>query len=311
MAQQISTTQTLRSSLGVADLVGNTPLLDLSVLSPHPGVRVLAKAEYLNPGGSVKDRPALFMIRAAEADGRLRSGARILDATSGNTGIALAMLGAALGYPVTLCLPENASDERKKLLAAYGAEVVLTDAMDGSDGAIVRARSLASARPDRYVYLDQYSNPANPGAHYATTGPEIVAQTAGRITHFVTGLGTSGTFMGTGRYLREHAPATRLISVEPDSPLHGLEGMKHMETALVPDIYDPHLAHETMEMSTEAALARVKSLGRDLGLLVGKSAAGNVEAALRVASRLESGTVVTILCDGADRYLSDHFWRDP
>ena len=301
------TTSTGRVVASVADLVGDTPLFDLSRLTGSR-VRLMAKAELTNPGGSVKDRPALSMIRAAESAGLLLPGRRLLDATSGNTGIALAMFGAALGYPVTLCLPENASAERKRLLAAYGAEVILTDPMDGSDGAIRKARRMADESPDRYVYLDQYSNPANPDAHYRATGPEIWAQTRGQVTHFVTGLGTSGTFMGVGRYFRDRAPHVHLTSMEPDGPLHGLEGMKHMASALVPAIYDDGLADESMEVSTEAALDRLRQLARDFGLLVGKSAAANVEAGLRVARDLDEGTVVTILCDGADRYLSEPFW---
>jgi S-sulfo-L-cysteine synthase (O-acetyl-L-serine-dependent) len=293
------------------DLVGNTPMVDLSELTGREQVKLYAKAEYLNPGGSVKDRPARAMVLDAIARGVLTRDKRILDSTSGNTGIAEAMVGAALGYGVTLCLPENASPERKRILRAYGAELVITDPLQGSDGAILEARRLAADQPARYVYLDQYSNPENWRAHYRTTGPEIWAQTDGQITHFVTGLGTSGTFVGTGRFLREQSPAVRLVSVEPDSPMHGLEGMKHMATAIVPAIYDPSIAHEKREASTETAYEMVKRLARQQGLLVGISAGANVAVALQIASAIEEGVVVTILCDNADKYLSDRFWDEP
>ncbi|HEY2740132.1 MAG TPA: cysteine synthase family protein [Thermoanaerobaculia bacterium] len=292
------------------DLIGNTPLLDLSALTGNPDVRLFAKAEQTNPGGSVKDRPALAMVLDAERRGLFTNGRRLLDATSGNTGIAYAMIGAAKGIPVTVCLPGSASVERKRILRAYGAELRLTDPLAGSDGAIVEARRLVSAEPERWAYLDQYSNPENWGAHYRTTGPEIWAQTAGSVSHFVTGLGTSGTFMGVGRFLRQTGQAIRLISVEPDSPFHGLEGMKHMASALVPPIYDPALADEAREIATERAYAMVKRLAREQGLLVGVSAGANVAAALDVASGLQRGTVVTVLCDNADKYLSDRFWEE-
>lgn len=297
--------------LGILDLIGNTPLIDLSSLVDAPRVKIFGKAELANPGGSVKDRPALSMVQAAERRGLLEPGGRrILDATSGNTGIALAMIGAALGYGVTLCLPANASPERKRLLAAYGAEVIQTDPMAGSDGAILEARRLAAESPDRYVYLDQYANEENWRAHYRATGPEIWRQTAGEITHFITGLGTSGTFTGVGRYLKERRSGVRLVSVEPDGPFHGLEGMKHMESALVPAIYDASLADESWTVSTEDAYETVKTLARKQGLLLGVSSGANVAAALRQARQIESGTVVTILCDNADKYLSDAFWED-
>ncbi|HEV3072877.1 MAG TPA: pyridoxal-phosphate dependent enzyme, partial [Thermoanaerobaculia bacterium] len=236
-----------------------------------------------------------------------------LDATSGNTGIAYAMIGAVRRIPVTLCMPENVSPERRKIVLAYGAELHLTDPLAGSDGAIAEARRLADAEPERYAYVDQYSNPENWGAHYRTTGPEIWAQTGGGITHFVTGLGTSGTFMGVGRFLRDTRPAVKLISVEPDSPFHGLEGMKHMASALVPRIYDPGLADEAREMPTETAYAMVHRLARELGLRVGVSAGANVAAALAVAQEVPSdaaATIVTVLCDGADKYLSERFWEE-
>ncbi|MEA2693958.1 MAG: hypothetical protein QOJ16_3345 [Acidobacteriota bacterium] len=296
--------------LPVLELIGNTPLLDLSALTGRSAVRLYAKAELANPGGSVKDRPAKAIFEDAERRGLFREGRRLLDATSGNTGIAYAMIGAAKGIPVTLCLPDSASPERKRILKAYGAELHITDPMAGSDGAILEARRLAAAEPDRYVYVDQYGNPENWRAHYRTTGPEIWRQTAGEITHFVTGLGTSGTFMGVGRYLREVSERVRLISIEPDGPFHGLEGMKHMASAIVPPIYDPSLADEARSLPTEAAYAMVKRLAREMGLLVGISSGGNVAAALDVARDLPSATLVTVLCDNADKYLSDHFWEE-
>ena len=292
------------------ELIGNTPLVDLSGLTEKPGVRLYAKAELANPGGSVKDRPALAMVMDALRRGLFTEGRRLLDATSGNTGIAYAMIGAALGIPVTLCLPESASPERKRILKAYGAELRITDPLAGSDGAILEARRLVAEEPERWAYLDQYSNPENWRAHYRTTGPEIWEQTAGEITHFVTGLGTSGTFMGVGRFLRETNPAVRLVSMEPDSPFHGLEGMKHMATAIVPPIYDSGLADEARELPTERAYAMVKRLARETGLLVGISSGANVATALDVAAGLQKGVVVTVLCDSADKYLSDRFWEE-
>lgn len=300
----------LRRPLRPLELIGNTPMLDLSGLLGRSGVRLLAKAEFANPGGSVKDRPGLAMVLDAQRRGLFEGGRRLLDATSGNTGIAYAMVGAAMGIPVTLCLPDSASPERKRILRAYGAELRMTDPLAGSDGAILEARRLVAEDPERWAYLDQYSNPENWRSHYRTTGPEILTQTGGRITHFVTGLGTSGTFMGVGRFLREKAPGVRLISMQPDSPFHGLEGMKHMESAIVPPIYDPALADEALEVPTERAYAMVKRLAREAGLLVGISSGANVAAALGVASQLESGTVVTVLCDNADKYLSDRFWEE-
>jgi cysteine synthase B len=274
-------------------------------------VSLYGKAEFANPGGSVKDRPGKAMVDDAVQRGLLGPGKRILDSTSGNTGIAYAWLGAAMGIPVTLCLPSNASPERKRILAAYGVELHLTDPMQGSDGAILEARRLAAERPDLYVYLDQYSNPENWRSHYRTTGPEILEQTGGAVTHFITGLGTSGTFVGVGRFLRESAPAARLISVEPDSPFHGLEGMKHMATAIVPPIYDAKLADETRNCPTELAHAMVRRLARQHGLMVGVSSGCNVASALRLAQEAPEGAViVTILCDGADKYLSERFWEE-
>ncbi|HEY4590105.1 MAG TPA: cysteine synthase family protein [Thermoanaerobaculia bacterium] len=309
--ETLSPTLDRRRPVRLLELIGNTPLIDLSALTGRDEVRLFAKAEFANPGGSVKDRPALAMMLDAERRGLLAEGKRLLDATSGNTGIAYAMIGAAMGVPVTLCLPDSASPERKKILGAYGAELRITDPMSGSDGAILEARRLVAAEPERWIYLDQYSNPENWRAHYRTTGPEIWEQTGGAVTHFVTGLGTSGTFMGVGRFLREAKPEIRLISVEPDSPFHGLEGMKHMASAIVPPIYDPALADLGLELPTEEAYRMVKRLARETGLLAGISSGCNVAAALKVAAGLRAGTVVTVLCDGADKYLSDRFWEEP
>jgi S-sulfo-L-cysteine synthase (O-acetyl-L-serine-dependent) len=293
------------------DLVGNTPLLELASVSREvPGVTILGKAEWYNPGGSVKDRPALWMIRDGEKSGALRPGKTILDATSGNTGIAYAWIGASLGYEVKLCMPKNASEERKKILNAYGVEVVLTDPGEGSDGAIREARKLVAEDPERYFYPDQYSNPANPRSHYESTGPEIWEQTGGEVTHFVAGLGTSGTFVGTSTRLREYDAGIRVVSFEPDSPFHGLEGMKHMGSAIVPGIYDPSVADENLATPTEDAYEMVKRLAREEGILVGISAGAAVATSLRVAREIESGVIVTVLCDGADKYLSEGFWED-
>jgi cysteine synthase B len=295
----------------ILDQIGNTPLLRLERLAGiPPGVEICAKAEYFNPGGSVKDRPALNMILDGERTGKLTPGKIILDSTSGNTGIAYAMIGAAKGYRVRLCLPANASLERKRILRAYGAEVILTDPGEGSDGAIRRCRELYFANPELYFYPDQYNNPANWLAHYEGTGREIWRQTEGRITHFVAGLGTSGTFMGVGRRLREYSPEVRLISMQPSGGFHGLEGLKHMPTAIVPGIYDESLADENITVETEDAYTMVKRLAREAGLLVGISSGANVAAALRVAARLDRGVVATVFCDSADKYLSEHFWED-
>ena len=294
------------------DLIGNTPLVRLRAIEKDaPGVELYAKAEFFNPGGSVKDRPALNMILEGEKSGALHPGKIILDATSGNTGIAYAMIGAARGYPVRLCLPRNASPERKKILRAYGAEIVQTNPAEQSDGAIRMVKKLYAEDPDLYFYPDQYGNNANWQAHYKSTGPEIWNQTERRITHFLAGLGTTGTMMGVGRFLREIAPHVRLISMQPDSPFNGLEGLKHLETAIVPPIYDSHVADANVECRTEDAYAMVKRLAREEGLLVGISAGGNVHSLLQVAKTAPRGSVlVTILCDGADRYLSERFWED-
>lgn len=293
----------------ILELIGNTPLVRIKrIIPPNPKVQIYAKAEWANPGGSVKDRPARNMILEGERKGDLRPGKIILDATSGNTGIAYAMIGAAKGYKVRLCLPSNANEERKQLLKAYGAELVLTDPRFASDGAIIKAQELYKENPDLYFYPDQYSNDANWKAHYTTTGPEIWRQTEGSITHFVAGLGTSGTFTGTSRYLREKNPAIRCISFQPDSPFHGLEGMKHMATAIVPSIYDPALADENREVGTEGAHAMVKRLAREEGILVGISAAAALLCSLQVAEEIEEGVIVTIFCDSGTRYLSERFW---
>ena len=274
-------------------------------------IEVLVKAEHLNPGGSVKDRPALAMILEGERSGRLYPGKIILDATSGNTGIAYAMLGATRGYPVTLCLPANASEERKRILRIHGAEIIETDPLQGSDGAQVVARGMAARDGAKYFYPDQYNNDANWRAHYETTGPEIWRQTEGRITHFIAGLGTCGTFTGAGRRLKELNPSIRLISMEPDSPIHGLEGLKHLPTSRMPGIFDPTLADEQIEIATEEAQAMTRRLAREEGLFVGVSAGANVVAALSLARNLAAGSVVvTILCDGGERYMSERFWTE-
>jgi S-sulfo-L-cysteine synthase (O-acetyl-L-serine-dependent) len=297
------------------DQIGNTPLLRIErVVAEFPDVQFYAKAEWFNPGGSVKDRAALAMIRDGERRGALRPGKTILDATSGNTGIAYAMVGAALGYPVKLFLPTSASPERKQILQAYGAKIVYTPGDEGTDGAIRRVRQLYEADPEAYFYPDQYSNPANPAAHYQTTAPEIWEQTQGGITHFVAGLGTSGTFVGTTRRLKELNPAIRCISFQPDSGFHGLEGLKHMATAIVPRIYDSTLADEDIAVRTEDAQRLAKRLGREEGLLVGVSAAGALWASMDLARRLPAGqaaVIVTVFPDAADKYLSERFWSEP
>ena len=286
--------------------IGNTPLIRLRNVTRNlpSGVEVLVKAEHLNPGGSVKDRAALAMILAGERSGQLRAGKTILDATSGNTGIAYGMIGAARGYPVTICLPRNASLQRKKILRSYGVQLVETDPLQATDGAQLVARELFATEPEKYFYPDQYNNPANWRAHYESTAPEIWEQTAGHVTHFIAGLGTSGTFVGTSRRLKELNPAIQVISMQPDSPFHGLEGLKHMATALAPGIYDPQLADENVEVATEAGQQMAGRLAREEGLLVGASSGANVFAALRLAQSLPEGSVVvTILCDGGEKYL--------
>lgn len=307
----VETARYKHSATEAWQLVGNTPLLRFRNIVPEGGrVEVYAKAEWFNPGGSVKDRPALNMILDGERRGLLHHGKTILDATSGNTGIAYAWIGAARGYKVKLALPQNASEERKKILHAYGVELVLTSPLEGSDGAIREARRLFETDPDLYFYPDQYNNPANWQAHYETTAIEIWEQTRGRVTHFVAGLGTSGTFVGTSRRLKELNPDIKAISFQPDSPFHGLEGLKHMETAIVPGIYDRSIADEEVEVSTEEAHQLTRKLARKEGLLVGISSGAALAAALKVASKIEHGVVVTILPDSGDKYLSDKFWTE-
>jgi cysteine synthase B len=292
-------------------LIGRTPLTRLSRIELEvPGVTLYAKAEWMNPGGSVKDRPAWRMIQEGIRTGALSGQRRILDATSGNTGIAYAMIGAALGYGVTLCIPENVTPERKRILRAYGAELIYTDPMDGSDGAIRAVREIYQRDRDKYFYPDQYNNDFNWRAHYETTGPEIIEQTAGGLTHFVAGLGTSGTFMGIGRCLREFRRDIVLASVQPDSPLHGLEGLKHMESAIVPGIYDPALADVDLRVSTEDAYEMTRRLAAEEGLLVGISSGANLAGALQLARERGGGVFVVVFCDGGERYLSEHFWDE-
>ncbi|HTK27933.1 MAG TPA: cysteine synthase family protein [Vicinamibacterales bacterium] len=300
-----------RPEAGVLNLIGRTPLVRLHRFEREvpEGVELYAKAEWQNPGGSVKDRAAAGMILDGEARGALTPGKTILDATSGNTGIAYAMVGAAKGYAVRLCLPDNASPERKLMLRALGADLVLTDPLEGTDGAIREARRMYAEDPDRYFYPDQYNNDANWRAHYDTTAPEIIEQTSGRLTHFVAGLGTSGTFVGTSRRLRRFNPKIRLISFQPDAAFHGLEGLKHMATAIVPGIYDPTLADEDLRISTERAHEMVRRLAREEGLLAGISSGAALAASIDVARRIDGGgVVVTVFPDGAEKYLTDSFW---
>jgi S-sulfo-L-cysteine synthase (O-acetyl-L-serine-dependent) len=298
----------------LTERIGNTPLLRFDQFTSHlPGITLLGKAEWHNPGGSVKDRAAGNIVAEGRRSGAFAPGKTLLDATSGNTGIAYAMLGAAERFPVTLCMPQNVSMERKKILSAYGANIVYTDPGEGSDGAIRRARELAAQERDLYFYADQYSNDANWQAHYHGTANEIWQQTQGSITHFVAMLGTSGTFMGTTRRLKELNPSIRCISLQPDSAFHGIEGAKHMASAIVPKIYDPSLADENLEVATEDAYAMARRLAQEEGTLVGISAAAGVFGSLKVAERIgedESAVVVTILCDSGDKYLSERFWTE-
>lgn len=298
----------------ITDLVGNTPLVRLHHIERDcPGVELWAKCEFCNPAGSVKDRAALRIVRDALTRGVLGPGMRLLDSTSGNTGIAYAMVGAALGVPVTLVMPENVSAPRKQVSTAYGVEIVYSSPMEGSDGAIVLAKQLVREHPDRYFYADQYSNPNNPLAHYHTTAPEIWAQTGGKITHFVTGIGTSGTVVGTSRRLRELSPDVTCVAIQPDDAMHGLEGMKHLPSSIVPAIYDGAAVHDTMWMSTDEGWDMAERLGHEEGLFVGHSSGGNVAGALRIgkqlAARGERGLVVTVLCDRGDRYFVPLRWE--
>jgi len=308
---------TITNSLGTAllDRIGNTPLIRLDrITADLPGIQLLGKAEWVNPGGSVKDRAASGIVLDAQRRGALGKGKHLLDATSGNTGIAYSMLGAAMGFPVTLCIPSNVSMERKRILAAYGANMVWTDPADGSDGAIRKAHALAAEQPEKFFYADQYGNQANWRAHYLTTANEIWEQTDGQITHFLAGLGTSGTFIGTSRRLKELNPAIQCVSMQPDAAFNGLEGLKHMATAIVPPIYDPKLADRNIDMGTEAAYAMAKRLGKTEGVLVGVSSAAAVAACLQIAEEEAAAgreaVIVTILADSADKYLSERFWEE-
>jgi len=311
---EVTATQSViarESTIEVA--IGNTPLVELRSVARHlpAAVKVFAKAEYLNPGGSVKDRAALAMILAAEKSGELTRERRILDATSGNTGIAFAMIGAARGYRVTLVVPANLSFARRRILKLYGAEIIESDLQNGTDGAQILAKELAADNPDKYFYADQYNNPANWRAHYETTALEIWGQTKGQITHFVAGLGTTGTFVGTSRRLKELIPELIAISMQPATPLHGLEGMKHLETAIIPGIYDPLIADDNIEVETEDAQAMTRRLAAEEGLLVGPSSGANVYAAIKVAEEARGpATIVTVLCDGGGKYLEDSFWGE-
>jgi len=305
-----------KTSVGqsVLEHIGNTPLLRLArAAREFPNIEFCAKAEWFNPGGSVKDRAGLSMIQAGLASGALRSGKTIIDATSGNTGIAYAMIGAALGYPVALCLPDSASHERKRILAAFGGEMIISPGDEGTDGAIRRVQKIVAADPEKYFYPDQYSNPANWQAHYRGTANEIWEQTNGRITHFVAGLGTSGTFVGTTRRLKELNPAIRCVSLQPDASFHGLEGWKHMETAIRPSIYDDTLADENLEVSTEGAYHLVKRVAREEGLLLSPSAAAALLGCIHVANNIPSGqpaVIVTVFADSGTKYLSERFWDE-
>jgi cysteine synthase B len=307
LVQQKLIQTSLTESDGLESYVGNTPLLPLRrvIRNLPPSVKVFAKAEWFNPGGSVKDRPALNIIRTAIANGDLHPGKRLLDSTSGNMGIAYATFGAALGIPVTLTIPENASAERISILRALGAELILTDGLEGSDGAILVAREMVAEKPDLYWYANQYNNPANWLAHYHSTGPEVWYQTNGQATHFIAGLGTSGTMTGVGEYLREMNPDVQILALQPDAAFHGLEGLKHMETALQPGIYDVHFADRTVEVSTEDAHEMVLRLAREEGLFVGVSSGAAAVAALQVASEIEEGHVVTVFPDAGYKYLSE------
>jgi cysteine synthase B len=293
----------------IIDLIGGTPLIRLANLEPRPGVEIWAKAEFMNPGGSVKDRPALRMIEEGERSGRLTRDKVILDSTSGNTGIAYAMIGAAKGYRVRLVMPTNVSEERKQLVQAFGAEIVYSDPLEGSDGAIRMARQMRAENPDTYYFPDQYNNPNNWQAHYHGTGPEIWRQSEGRITHFIAGLGTSGTFMGTTRRLKEYNPDIVCISVQPEEPWHGLEGLKHMPTSIVPGIYDENLADENMGASTEDAYDVARTLARSEGILIGHSSGAALWAARQVGLRIGRGVIVIVFADGGDRYLSSGLYQ--
>jgi len=294
-----------RTVRSVLETIGQTPLLRLELPGVPPGVELLGKCEWFNPGGSVKDRTALSLITEGERSGALRRGKVIIDSSSGNTAVGLALVGRAKGYEVELVMPESVGKERQRLCRAYGAKLIFTDAFSGSDGSLVKVREMVAAHPDRYFYADQYRSPANPLAHYRTTGPEIWEQTEGRITHFVAGLGTTGTVVGTGRFLHERNPHVRVIAVEPDEPLHGLEGLKHLDSALVPEVYDPRIQDGKITVSTEDGLAMCKEALLANGVLIGHSAGAALFAARKVAAGLERGVVVALLSDGGERYLGD------
>jgi cysteine synthase B len=301
----------IRDSSSVIGNIGNTPLLQIrNIPIPNSDVQIFAKAEWFNPGGSIKDRPALNMLLDAERSGALTKNKIIIDATSGNTGIAYAMIGSALGYNVMLALPANASPERKQTLRAYGAEILETNPLAGTDGAQIQVKEIVAAHPDQYFYPDQYNNPSNWRAHYNTTAVEIWNQSRKRITHFVAGLGTTGTFVGTSRRLKEFDPSISCISFGPDSPMHGLEGLKHLPTALIPGIYDSALADEHRTVSTEEAYSCVRQLARHEGLFVGISSGAALAVSLKLAAHIDSGVIVTIFPDGGTRYSSEHFWEE-
>lgn len=313
MLTSLHTRQEAPPVSGVDALVGNTPLLELRRLGAHlsPRVQVLAKAEWFNPSGSIKDRPALNILRTALAEGKLEGGKRLLDSTSGNMGIAYATFGASLGVPVTLAIPANASPERMTILRALGAELITTDPLEGSDGAIRVARHLSAKCPERYYYANQYDNPANWQAHYLSTGPEIVQQTNGLVTHFIAGLGTTGTLTGVGRYLREYNSSVQIVAVQPDNPFHGLEGLKHIPSAIKPGIYDPAFPNRILEIATEDAYEMVLRLAREEGMFVGISSGAAAAAALRVAEELDEGVIVTVFPDSGYKYLSERsLWGD-
>lgn len=309
-AAKVETVPTARAR-GVIDLIGNTPLLEIRRLTAgllRPGVRIFAKLESFNPGGSVKDRPARRMIELGLERGDLRPGKTIIDSTSGNTGIALAMVGTALGFPVELVMASNVSKERKAIIAAYGAKVIYSDPLEGSDGAILLCRKIIHEDPERYFKPDQYNNEANPLAHFETTGPEIWHQTGGQVTHFIAGIGTSGTVMGTGRYLKSRNREIRVMAAEPEDAMHGLEGLKHMASSIVPGIYHREELDDVVPVATEAAYDMVYALGQVEGILVGQSSGAAMVAALRVARGLREGCVVTVFPDSGDKYLSTNLW---
>ncbi len=310
LARNKSLDNSLKRAESVIDLVGNTPLIKLTHLTEgiSPGVEVYAKAEWFNPGGSVKDRPALWMIRDGINSGQLTHDKILMDSSSGNTAIAYAMFGAALGYKVELVTPMNMNIERKKTLTAFGSKIIYSDPLEGSDGAIRLARKLKAENPDKYFMPDQYNNPANPESHYETTAPEIWDQTDGRVTHFLAGLGTSGTFMGTSRRLKELNPNIKTISIEPAESLHGLEGMKHMPSSIIPGIYDFTKADELVRVSTEDAYDTMKDLLKKEGIFVGHSGGAAAYAAIECAKTLEEGVIVTVFPDGGYRYLSGGIW---